>query len=166
MLDFQDAIQFAKNMDSKTYAYVPICYNDHWSLVIICHPRCPKADDRWQPGLLHLDSVDNPVHVSKEIFPIIEKFMRKTSWKRGGKILKIQKRRVSISKQVNGYDYGVFVLWSMQKIFLKCPQHFTEKMYNEHAKMVSAPNLSNIGMRGRIQKACYFCLDVKGLDFF
>lgn len=160
MQGFEDAAQYITNMAKKRYAYVPICYDEHWSLVIICHPGHPKRNDHGRPGLLHLDSLSK-IHQSDEIFGHIEEFMRKTSWQGLGESVCIQKRRVSISKQENSFDCGIFVLWSMRKFLQICPWSFTSAAYSKHAEMVSTHNLSNYVCEADFRKLVTFLSTLK-----
>ncbi len=52
-------------------------------------------------------------------------------------------KRVSIPHQENGFNCGIFVLYSMRTFMVQAPEVFTEKCYSQVDKMVSNPWIPN-----------------------
>ncbi|XP_076936080.1 ubiquitin-like-specific protease 1D [Bidens hawaiensis] len=59
------------NIFEKTYIFLPVHENAHWSLVIICFPN---KEDEMDPVLLHLDSLE--LHDSMSLFNNIKRFLK------------------------------------------------------------------------------------------
>jgi len=80
----------------KDYILFPVHADAHWSLVIVC---MPAKEDHSGPMVLHLDSLKGQVHQSKNIFIVVDRFL-KTEWTHlNGKNLtrKIVKKSINVN---------------------------------------------------------------------
>ncbi|XP_039833070.1 ubiquitin-like-specific protease 1D isoform X3 [Panicum virgatum] len=110
----------------KDYILFPVHADAHWSLVIVC---MPAKEDHSGPMVLHLDSLKGQVHQSKNIFIVVDRFL-KTEWMHlNGKNLtrKIVKKSINVPQQENGYDCGLFALFYMERFIQEAPDRFCRK---------------------------------------
>lgn len=125
------------NIFEKSYIFLPIHENHHWSLVIIC---IPDKEDQLGPIVLHLDSLG--LHCSSSLFRTIKKFLIE-EWKflRQGvvadcsfadKIWENLPRRIDdniipVPRQGNEYDCGLFVLFFMERFIAEVHERLKKK---------------------------------------
>ncbi|XP_074577057.1 ubiquitin-like-specific protease 1D isoform X3 [Curcuma longa] len=126
------------NIFQKSYIFIPVHRDMHWSLVIIC---IPAKEDESGPLVLHLDSLG--IHNSHTIFEVIHLYL-KEEWSHmiqnsppqdlpfSDKIWKNFSRRVdskmiTVPQQKNEYDCGLFVLYFIEKFIEDAPERFRRK---------------------------------------
>lgn len=134
------------NIFEKSYIFLPIHENHHWSLVIIC---IPDKEDESVPILLHYDSLG--LHSSRSILENIKSFLKKewtclkeketsstcpladSVWKNLPR--RIEKQIITVPQQKNEYDCGLFVLFFMQRFIEEAPPRLKKKdlgMFGKH----------------------------------
>jgi hypothetical protein len=129
-----DAEYSVEEVLKRRYVLIPIYSNQHWSLVILCHPGGGESDAGSFLCALHLNSLQ-VTHNSEEIFDNLDLIFKKMWGRVGRKEVPLARKRVIISRQTNSSDCGVFVLTSIVKILLNAPTVFTEKCFNSDADM-------------------------------
>ncbi|XP_024007870.1 ubiquitin-like-specific protease 1C isoform X2 [Eutrema salsugineum] len=117
----------------KSYIFIPIHEDLHWSLVIIC---IPDKEDESGLTLLHLDSLG--LHPRKVIFNNVKRFLRE-EWNYlnqdaslsdlpiSEKIWRdlpdrINEAQVQVPQQKNDFDCGLFVLFFIKQFIEDAPQ--------------------------------------------
>ncbi|KAL5552901.1 hypothetical protein UlMin_040302 [Ulmus minor] len=126
------------NIFQKAYLLIPICEDQHWSLVIIC---IPDKEQESGPIILHLDSLG--FHYSRAVFLNIKNFL-KEEWRYLTKEVthsdfpfvesiwknlpsKILTRSIEVPQQKNDYDCGLFVLFFMERFIKDAPGRLKRK---------------------------------------
>ncbi|CAL9054012.1 unnamed protein product [Musa banksii] len=126
------------NIFQKSYIFIPVHGDMHWSLVIIC---IPAKEDECGPIVLHLDSLG--IHDSSSIFDVIERFL-KVEWNYINQISprpdlpiseriwrhlsrRIEKKKIKVPQQKNEYDCGLFVLYFMERFIEEAPERLRKK---------------------------------------
>ncbi|XP_060214295.1 ubiquitin-like-specific protease 1D isoform X1 [Lycium barbarum] len=125
------------NIFEKSYIFLPIHENRHWSLVIIC---IPDKEENLGPIVLHLDSLG--LHCSSSIFVTIKEFLVE-EWKflrREGVAdlfiadeiwedlqWRIDENIITVPQQKNVYDCGLFVLYFMERFIVEADERFKKK---------------------------------------
>ncbi|XP_042401761.1 ubiquitin-like-specific protease 1D isoform X1 [Zingiber officinale] len=126
------------NIFQKSYIFIPVHRDMHWSLVIIC---IPAKEDESGPIVLHLDSLG--IHSSHLIFEVIDRYLKEEwsymnqnsppqdlpftdkIWKNFS--CRIDYKTITVPQQKNEYDCGLFVLYFMKKIIEDTPERFRRK---------------------------------------
>ncbi|KAL8142396.1 hypothetical protein V2J09_015428 [Rumex salicifolius] len=121
------------NLFQKTYIFLPVHDDLHWSLAIIC---IPDKEDESGPIILHLDSLG--FHSSESVFGNIKTFLKEEwnivkdetgpphvpfsdqTWKNLPS--EIQKEIITVPRQNNDSDCGLFVLYFMERFIKDAPQ--------------------------------------------
>ncbi|KAJ0237591.1 Ubiquitin-like-specific protease 1C [Hirschfeldia incana] len=117
----------------KSYIFIPIHEDLHWSLVIIC---IPDKDDESGLTILHLDSLG--LHPTRSIFNNVKRFLREEwSYMNQDASLpdlpisekiwrdlpdRINEAEVKVPQQKNDFDCGLFVLFFIQRFIQDAPQ--------------------------------------------
>ncbi|XP_042454510.1 ubiquitin-like-specific protease 1D isoform X1 [Zingiber officinale] len=139
---FEKLRRWWKGVDifQKSYIFIPVHRDMHWSLVIIC---IPAKEDESGPIVLHLDSLG--IHNSYLIFEVIERcrylkeewsYMIQNSppqdppfsdkiWKNFSR--RVDRKVITVPQQKNEYDCGLFVLYFMEKFIEDAPERFRRK---------------------------------------
>lgn len=130
------------NIFQKAYIFLPINEDNHWSLMIIC---IPDEEDESGPIILHLDSLG--LHCSRSIFHNIKSLLIH-EWEylkgdNGGldipipdRVWKFLPRRIdekiiTVPRQTNDYDCGLFVLYYMERFIKEAPH----RLKRQHLSM-------------------------------
>ncbi|CAH8355067.1 unnamed protein product [Eruca vesicaria subsp. sativa] len=120
----------------KSYIFIPIHEDLHWSLVIIC---IPDKEDESGLTILHLDSLG--LHPTKLIFSNVKRFLiEEWSYLNQDTSLpdlpisekiwrdlpdRINEAEVKVPQQKNDFDCGLFVLFFIQRFIEDAPQRLT-----------------------------------------
>jgi len=134
------------NLFEKDYIFIPICLDLHWSLCTICKPlhwiesRFKEAsigqNSNDEACLLHMDSLD--MHKTKQIHKTITNYLS-NEWKIKNKddeelwknehlnskinlFAKLPTVKPICSKQINGFDCGVYVIHYVETILNAFPR--------------------------------------------
>ncbi|CAH2038365.1 unnamed protein product [Thlaspi arvense] len=115
----------------KSYIFIPIHEDLHWSLVIIC---IPDKEDESGLTILHLDSLG--LHPRRSIFNNVKRFLRE-EWnylnqdapsldlpisERIWRDLPDRINEAKVPQQKNDFDCGLFVLFFIKKFIEEAPQ--------------------------------------------
>ncbi|KAH0885040.1 hypothetical protein HID58_061136, partial [Brassica napus] len=111
------------DMFGKDYIFVPVNFNLHWILIIICHPgevaNCTGLDfddSTKVPCILHMDSVKGS-HAGLE--NLVQRFMN------------LRFVSLEVPQQENSYDCGLFLLHYLELFLAEAPQNFSPfKIHN------------------------------------
>ncbi|KAG2267850.1 hypothetical protein Bca4012_061650 [Brassica carinata] len=117
----------------KSYIFIPIHEDLHWSLVIIC---IPDKEDESGLTILHLDSLG--LHPTRSIFNNVKRFLiEEWSYLNQDASLpdlpisekiwrdlpdRINEAEVKVPQQKNDFDCGLFVLYFIQRFIEDAPQ--------------------------------------------
>ncbi|KAF8109999.1 hypothetical protein N665_0088s0017 [Sinapis alba] len=117
----------------KSYIFIPIHEDLHWSLVIIC---IPDKEDESGLTILHLDSLG--LHPTRLIFSNVKRFLiEEWSYLNQDASLpdlpisekiwsdlphRINEAEVKVPHQMNDFDCGLFVLFFIQRFIEDAPQ--------------------------------------------
>ncbi|GAA0141349.1 protease [Lithospermum erythrorhizon] len=118
----------------KSYIFLPIHDQSHWSLIIIC---IPDKNEGMGPIILHLDSLG--IHHSNLIFHNIRRLLI-GEWSYMVKedpypclpFLRsiqesFQEKKIEVPQQSNEYDCGVFVLFFIERFIERAPKRMKEE---------------------------------------
>ncbi|CAL9164786.1 ubiquitin-like-specific protease 1D [Musa acuminata AAA Group] len=126
------------NIFQKSYIFIPVHGDMHWSLAVIC---IPAQEDESGPIVLHLDSLG--FHNSQSIFHIIDRFLKEewnyinqnssrpdlpfsvNIWRHLSS--SIEKKKITVPQQKNEYDCGLFVLYFMERFIEEAPERLKRK---------------------------------------
>ncbi|XP_078442457.1 ubiquitin-like-specific protease 1D [Wolffia australiana] len=148
------------NIFEKSYIFLPIHGDLHWSLVIIC---IPAKQDQFGPIVLHLDSLR--FHSSAQILDNVERYLKeewayleettpqdlpisKRPWLNLPKM--IEKTRIAVPQQKNDYDCGLFVLYFMERFIEAAPARLSREDLAMFGKKWFDPEEAS-GMRQRLR---------------
>ncbi|CAN6829727.1 unnamed protein product [Brassica oleracea] len=114
------------DMFGKDYIFVPVNFNLHWSLIIICHPgevaNCTGLDfddSTKVPCILHMDSVKGS-HAGLE--NLVQRYISMHLF-----LLFL----FQVPQQENSYDCGLFLLHYLELFLAEAPQNFSPfKIHN------------------------------------
>ncbi|KAK1358109.1 hypothetical protein POM88_051365 [Heracleum sosnowskyi] len=106
--------------DECSYIFYPICYDEHFSLVIVCFI---ERDNSETILMLHMDPVAG-FHKSSSVFEVI-KWSLKKMWKGDpSHFPAIVEESVEVPQQTNSYDCGMFVMLMMKLFLEQAPEKF------------------------------------------
>lgn len=119
----------------KSYIFIPIHEDLHWSLVIIC---IPDKEDESGLTIIHLDSLG--LHPRNLIFNNVKRFLRE-EWNYlnqdapldlpiSAKVWRdlpnmINEAEVQVPQQKNDFDCGLFLLFFIRRFIEEAPQRLT-----------------------------------------
>ncbi|XP_074309862.1 ubiquitin-like-specific protease 1D [Silene latifolia] len=129
------------NIFEKTYIFLPVNEDKHWSLVILCI----SDEEDSGPIILHLDSLG--LHYSRLIIKNVKSLLE-NEWKylkESGEAVnipipdtlkenlsqRIDGKTIEAPRQTNDYDCGLFVLYYIERFIEDAP----EKMRDEYLSM-------------------------------
>ncbi|CAO2828816.1 unnamed protein product [Amaranthus hypochondriacus] len=150
------------NIFQKAYIFLPINEDKHWSLVIIC---IPDKDGESGLTVLHLDSLG--LHCSASIFDNIKSLLV-NEWKILNEDVgavnvpiperiwenlprKMDQRIITVPRQTNDYDCGLFVLYYMERFIEEAPERLTRQDLSMFGRHWFKPQEAS-RLRGKIKK--------------
>ncbi|KAL9226327.1 hypothetical protein vseg_002155 [Gypsophila vaccaria] len=148
------------NIFEKTYIFLPINEDKHWSLVIIC-----ISDEDSGPVILHLDSLG--LHCTSTIFRNVKsllenewRFLKEDAEAVNFPVPDTMKdnlpdgiigKTIEAPRQTNDYDCGLFVLYYIERFIDDAPEKMREEDLSKFGKKwFRAQEASSL--RGRIKK--------------
>lgn len=150
------------NIFQKAYIFLPINDDNHWSLVIIC---IPDEEDESGPIILHLDSLG--LHSSSLIFDNIKSLLKNERdilnedvgaanvpisdriWKNLPR--RIEQKIITVPRQTNDYDCGLFVLYYMERFIQQAPERLRKQDLSMFGKNWFKPQEAS-SLRGKIKR--------------
>ncbi|KAF8110072.1 hypothetical protein N665_0088s0083 [Sinapis alba] len=131
------------DMFGKDYIFVPVNFNLHWSLIIICHPgevaNCTGLDfddSTKVPCILHMDSIKGSHAGLKNLVQsyLCEEWKerhKETSDDISSRFMNLRFVSLELPQQENSYDCGLFLLHYLELFLAEAPQNFSPfKIYN------------------------------------
>ncbi|XP_058746352.1 probable ubiquitin-like-specific protease 2A [Vicia villosa] len=125
------------NLFEKDYIFIPVNFNLHWSLIVICHPaEVLNINDRELekalriPCILHLDSIKG---YHSNIKDVVRSYLWE-EWKErkketcgedlSSKFLNMPFFSIEVPQQENSYDCGIFLLHYLELFLAEAPFNF------------------------------------------
>ncbi|XP_010475816.1 PREDICTED: probable ubiquitin-like-specific protease 2B isoform X1 [Camelina sativa] len=129
------------DMFSKDYIFVPVNFNLHWSLIVICHPgevaNCTDLDDSKKvPCILHMDSIKGSHAGLKNLVQsyLCEEWKerhKETSDEISSRLMNLRFVSLELPQQENSFDCGLFLLHYLELFLAEAPLNFSPfKIYN------------------------------------
>ncbi|KAH7524745.1 probable ubiquitin-like-specific protease 2B isoform X2 [Ziziphus jujuba] len=136
---FQRVRKWTRKVDlfGKDYIFIPINFNLHWSLIVICHPgdvakfKDGDIDKSVKvPCILHMDSIKGSHTGLKNL---VQSYLWE-EWKERQKetsdevALRFQNMRfvpLELPQQENSFDCGLFLLHYLELFLAEAPAHFS-----------------------------------------
>ncbi|KAH0921132.1 hypothetical protein HID58_021150 [Brassica napus] len=131
------------DMFGKDYIFVPVNFNLHWSLIIICHPgevaNCTDLDfddSTKVPCILHMDSIKGSHAGLKNLVQsyLCEEWKerhKETSDDISSRFMDLRFVSLELPQQENSYDCGLFLLHYLELFLAEAPKNFSPfKIYN------------------------------------
>lgn len=124
------------NLFEKDYIFVPVNFNLHWSLIVICHAgEVIKFEDKdvdkscRVPCILHMDSIKGSHVGLKEIIQsyLWEEWKEKQKEKfedLSSKFYNLRFVSLEVPQQENFYDCGLFLLHFVERFLEEAPLNF------------------------------------------
>ncbi|XP_058746355.1 probable ubiquitin-like-specific protease 2B [Vicia villosa] len=134
----------------KDYIFIPVNFNLHWSLIVICHPgEVVNVNDRELdkslkiPCILHMDSVKGYHNNLKDIVQsyLWEEWKDKMKDTSGedlsSKFLNIPFLSIAVPQQENSYDCGIFLLHYIELFLTEAPFNFNPLKLTKLSKFLN-----------------------------
>ncbi|KFK43272.1 hypothetical protein AALP_AA1G102500 [Arabis alpina] len=131
------------DMFGKDFIFVPVNFNLHWSLIVVCHPgevaNCTDLDlddSTKVPCILHMDSIKGSHAGLKNL---VQSYLCE-EWKErhketpddiSSKFMKLRFVSLELPQQENSFDCGLFLLHYLELFLAEAPHNFSPfKIYN------------------------------------
>ncbi|KAG7966554.1 hypothetical protein I3843_08G056100 [Carya illinoinensis] len=138
------------NIFEKDYIFIPINFNLHWSLIVICHPgevarlkvdnleKSPKV-----PCILHMDSIKGS-HTG--IKNLVQSYLweewnerqKETQEDISSKFLNLRFVSLELPQQENSFDCGLFLLHYLELFLTEVPVNFSPFKIIKSSKFLNA----------------------------
>ncbi|XP_034891883.1 probable ubiquitin-like-specific protease 2B isoform X1 [Populus alba] len=133
----------------KDYIFIPVNFNLHWSLLVICHPgevAGVKDEDTVKsvivPCILHLDSIKGTHAGLKNL---VQSYLweewkvrqKDTSEDVSSKFLNLRFVPLELPQQENSFDCGLFLLHYLELFLVEAPVNFSPFRINEFNKFLN-----------------------------
>ncbi|XP_061967989.1 probable ubiquitin-like-specific protease 2B isoform X1 [Populus nigra] len=133
----------------KDYIFIPVNFNLHWSLLVICHPgevAGVKDEDTAKsvivPCILHLDSIKGTHAGLKNL---VQSYLweewkvrqKDTSEDMSSKFLNLRFVPLELPQQENSFDCGLFLLHYLELFLVEAPVNFSPFRINEFNKFLN-----------------------------
>ncbi|KAK3231045.1 hypothetical protein Dsin_002926 [Dipteronia sinensis] len=121
----------------KDYIFIPVNFNLHWSLIVICHPgevTAFKDEDMDKtekvPCILHMDSIKGTHAGLKNLVQsyLLEEWKvrhRDASDDLSSKFLTLRFMQLELPQQENSFDCGLFLLHYLELFLAEAPVNFS-----------------------------------------
>ncbi|KAK2659907.1 hypothetical protein Ddye_006440 [Dipteronia dyeriana] len=121
----------------KDYIFIPVNFNLHWSLIVICHPgevTAFKDEDMDKtekvPCILHMDSIKGTHAGLKNLVQsyLLEEWKvrhRDASEDLSSKFLTLRFMQLELPQQENSFDCGLFLLHYLELFLAEAPVNFS-----------------------------------------
>ncbi|KAK9713886.1 hypothetical protein RND81_06G057300 [Saponaria officinalis] len=131
------------NIFEKDYIFIPVNYNLHWSLIVLCHPgevanfNDQNIDEALKvPCILHMDSIRGSHAGLKDLLQsyLLEEWkerQKETSEDVSSKFLNLRFLSLELPQQENCSDCGLFLLHYAELFIDEAPQNFSPFRINE-----------------------------------
>ncbi|XWS25380.1 hypothetical protein CRYUN_Cryun27aG0063700 [Craigia yunnanensis] len=167
------------DMFGKDYIFIPVNFNLHWSLIVICHPGQVagfKDEDLDKsskvPCILHMDSIRGNHAGLKNL---VQSYLweewkerhKETSEDLSSKFLNLRFVSLELPQQENSFDCGLFLLHYLELFLAEAPPNFNP------FKITKFSNFLNLGWfppteaslkRTLIQKLIFELLEIRSRE--
>ncbi|KDP41478.1 hypothetical protein JCGZ_15885 [Jatropha curcas] len=133
----------------KDYVFIPVNFNLHWSLLVICHPgEVAGYNDKdlgnslRVPCILHMDSIKG-THaglknlVQSYLWEEWKARQKETSEDLSSKFLNLRFVPLELPQQENSFDCGLFLLHYLELFLAEAPLNFSPFKINELSKFLN-----------------------------
>ncbi|KAG8660318.1 probable ubiquitin-like-specific protease 2B isoform X1 [Manihot esculenta] len=137
------------DMFGKDYVFIPVNFNLHWSLLVICHPgevASFKDEDLGKslrvPCILHMDSIKG-THaglknlVQSYLWEEWKSRQKEASEDLSSKFLNLRFVPLELPQQENSFDCGLFLLHYLELFLADAPLNFSPFKINEFSKFLN-----------------------------
>ncbi|KAK1405583.1 Sentrin-specific protease 7 [Heracleum sosnowskyi] len=165
------------NVFEKDYLFIPVNFNYHWSLIVICHPgEVAESQDPdphkslRSPCILHMDSIRGTHSGLKNL---LQSYLCE-EWKErqkdslediSSRFLNLRFLSLELPQQQNSYDCGLFLLHYVELFLEGVPANFNPFQLTKFSNFLSAdwflPCEASL-KRTYIQRMIYDLLDNEG----
>ncbi|KAM1574319.1 hypothetical protein COP1_044188 [Malus domestica] len=149
---FQRVRKWTRKVDlfERDYIFIPINFNLHWSLIVICHlGEVPKHNDgesgnsRKVPCILHMDSIKGSHTGLKNL---IQSYLweewkerkKETSEEISSKFHNLRFVSLELPQQENSFDCGLFLLHYLELFLAEAPVHFSPFKITKFSNFLNA----------------------------
>ncbi|KAF8377381.1 hypothetical protein HHK36_030758 [Tetracentron sinense] len=162
------------NLFEKDFIFIPINFNLHWSLIVICHPgevanfKDEEIDKSFKvPCILHMDSIKGS---HKGLKNLVQSYLweewkerqKETSGDVFSKFLNLQFFPLELPQQENSFDCGLFLLHYVERFLEEAPANFSPFKITKFSKFLNMdwfPPAEASLKRSRIRKLIYELLE-------
>ncbi|KAM5575417.1 hypothetical protein ABKV19_014394 [Rosa sericea] len=149
---FQRVRKWTRKVDlfEKDYIFIPVNFNLHWTLIVICHPgEVPryKVGDSGKsvkvPCILHLDSLKGSHtglknHVQSYLWEEWKEKKKETSEEISSNFHNLRFLSLELPQQENTYDCGLFLLHYLELFLEEAPAIFNPFDINKFSTFLNA----------------------------
>ncbi|XP_048437415.1 probable ubiquitin-like-specific protease 2B isoform X3 [Pyrus x bretschneideri] len=149
---FQRVRKWTRKVDlfERDYIFIPINFNLHWSLIVICHlGEVPKHNDGESgnslkvPCILHMDSIKGSHTGLKNL---IQSYLweewkerkKETSEEISSKFHNLRFVSLELPQQENSFDCGLFLLHYLELFLAEAPVHFSPFKITKFSNFLNA----------------------------
>ncbi|XP_031736907.1 probable ubiquitin-like-specific protease 2B isoform X1 [Cucumis sativus] len=136
------------NLFDKDYIFIPINFNLHWSLMVICHPgevaRCSDEDLKSikVPCILHMDSIKGSHGGLKNLIQsyLLEEWKernKETPEDISTKFKNLRFLPLELPQQENSFDCGLFLLHYLELFLAEAPLDFSPFKISKLSKFLN-----------------------------
>ncbi|KAH7692812.1 Ulp1 peptidase protein [Dioscorea alata] len=138
------------NIFEKDYIFIPVNFNLHWSLLVICHPGevtnlkdFDMKESSKIPCILHMDSIKGSHSGLKNIIQsyLCEEWKEKhpeSSEDDASKLSNLRFVSLELPQQENSFDCGLFLLHYVELFLKEAPVDFSPfKMVKKHSNFLN-----------------------------
>ncbi|KAB2045151.1 hypothetical protein ES319_D01G140800v1 [Gossypium barbadense] len=163
----------------KDYIFIPVNFNLHWSLLVICHlgeVASFKDEDLVNlskvPCILHMDSIRGNHAGLKNL---VQSYLweewkerhKETSEDLSSKFLNLRFVSLELPQQENSFDCGLFLLHYLELFLAEAPPNFNPFKINKFSKFLNLdwfPPTDASLKRTLIQKLIFELLEIRSRD--
>ncbi|KAL4180223.1 hypothetical protein AMTRI_Chr13g91060 [Amborella trichopoda] len=158
------------NMFKKDYIFIPVNFNYHWSLMVICHPgevvKSEDDNDHKVPCVLHLDSIKGS---HKDLKDLVQGYLWE-EWKERhaeekesceNALVNFSNMRfipLELPQQENSFDCGLFLLHYVELFLRDAPTNFSPFKITKYSNFLTKdwfPPVEAFSKRFHLQKLIY-----------
>ncbi|KAJ9166473.1 hypothetical protein P3X46_021222 [Hevea brasiliensis] len=133
----------------KDYVFIPVNFNLHWSLLVICHPgEVAGFEDEdlgkslRVPCILHMDSIKGNHAglknlVQSYLWEEWKSRQKETSEDLSSKFLNLRFVPLELPQQENSFDCGLFLVHYLELFLAEAPLNFSPFKINERSKFLN-----------------------------
>ncbi|XP_020962164.1 probable ubiquitin-like-specific protease 2B [Arachis ipaensis] len=151
----------------KDYIFIPVNFNLHWSLIVICHPgEVVNFNDKERdkslkvPCILHMDSIKGSHNGLKNL---VQSYLWE-EWKERhaatleedleSRFLNMRFLSLALPQQENSYDCGLFLLHYLELFLSEAPSNFNPFKLTKFSNFVSGVFYLVLTIPSMFSKSC------------